>query len=157
MLKKIKPYVIGIIIPVTVGLFAALLTRASMDIYKDVSRPTLAPPALLFPIVWTLLYVLMGISSTMIYLSEADEDKKNRALKIYVIQLAVNFFWSILFFNKRAFLFAFIWLLLLWGLVLAMILEFLKINKIAAYLQIPYFVWVSFAGYLNLMIYLLNR
>ncbi|MBE6600585.1 MAG: tryptophan-rich sensory protein [Ruminococcaceae bacterium] len=157
MNKKIKSYVIGILIPVAVGLLAAFLTKDSMDIYKSIVQPPLAPPAILFPIVWSILYIVMGIGSALIYNSAADEKDKTQALFVYALQLAVNFFWSILFFNVRAFLFSFIWLLLLWVLIIIMIVRFSKVNKVAAYLQIPYLLWVTFAGYLNLAIYILNR
>ncbi len=157
MLKKIKPYIIGIVIPVAVGVLAAFLTRDSMDIYKQIVKPPLAPPGIVFPIVWTILYVVMGIGSTMVYKSEGNEKDKSQALMFYSLQLVVNFFWSILFFNKQAFLFSFIWLIVLWLLIIGMIFSFKKLNKTAAYLQIPYLLWVTFAGYLNLMIYLLNR
>jgi len=128
-----------------------------MDIYKSIVQPPLAPPAILFPIVWSILYIVMGIGSALIYNSAADEKDKTQALFVYALQLAVNFFWSILFFNVRAFLFSFIWLLLLWVLIIIMIVRFSKVNKVAAYLQIPYLLWVTFAGYLNLAIYILNR
>ncbi len=154
MKKKVKSYVIGIAIPVAVGALAAFLTRNNMDLYDTIIKPALAPPGILFPIVWTILYVLMGIGSTMI--CHAEGTNKAQALFLYGLQLMVNFFWSILFFNKRAFFFSFIWLLLLWILIAAMILGFRKINKTAAYLQIPYILWVTFAGYLNLMIAMLN-
>ncbi len=157
MLKKIKTYAIGILIPVAVGLLSAFLTRESMDVYQSIVKPKLAPPGILFPIVWTVLYILMGIGSVLVYNSVANEKDKKQALIIYGLQLAVNFFWSILFFNQRAFLASFLWLILLWILIIAMILSFKKINKTAAWLQVPYFLWVTFAGYLNLMIYLLNR
>ncbi len=157
MLKKIEAYAIGILIPVAAGLLSAFLTKDSMDIYGSIVKPPLAPPALLFPIVWSVLYVLMGISSTMIYNSDASAKDKKQALSLYGVQLAVNFFWSILFFNKRAFLLSFVWLVLLFALVIWMIVSFKRINKTAAYLQIPYLLWVGFAGYLNLMIWLLNR
>lgn len=157
MPKKIRSYVIGIAIPVAVGLLSAFLTRNNMDVYQTVIKPALAPPAILFPIVWTVLYVLMGIGSTMVYNSNAQTEAKNRALYVYGLQLFVNFFWSILFFNQRAFLGSFIWLLLLWVLILVMIFDFRKVNRTAAWLQIPYLLWVTFAGYLNLMIVLLNR
>ncbi len=157
MKNKIKSYVIGILIPVGVGLLSAFLTRGNMDIYDNIITPPLSPPGILFPIVWTLLYVLMGIGSTMIYNSNVTNKDKEQALLIYGLQLAVNFFWSILFFNKMAFLLSFIWLLLLWALIIAMILNFGKINRTASLLQVPYFLWVSFAGYLNFVIYLLNR
>ncbi len=157
MQNKIKSYVIGIAIPVVTGLLSAFLTRDSMDIYQTIQRPALAPPGILFPIVWTVLYVLMGVSSAMIYNSEAATEDKARALFLYGLQLMVNFFWSILFFNKRAFLFSFLWLVLLWVLILGMIVSFGRINKTAARLQIPYLLWVTFAGYLNFMILVLNR
>ncbi len=157
MTKKIKAYIIGILIPVAVGLLSAFLTRDSMDIYQTIDRPALAPPAILFPIVWTILYVLMGIGSAMVYNTAADEKNKTQALFLYGLQLAVNFFWSILFFNQRAFLLSFLWLVLLWVLIILMIASFDKVNKTAAWLQVPYLLWVTFAGYLNWMIYLLNR
>ena len=157
MRRNMKSYIIGILIPLAVGLLSAYLTRDSMDLYESIVRPALAPPGIVFPIVWTILYTLMGIGSAMIYNTDAPEQDKSRALILYGLQLAVNFFWSILFFNQRAFLTSFVWLLLLWALIVAMILSFRKSNKIAAWLQIPYLLWVTFAGYLNLMIYLLNR
>ncbi len=156
MTKKIKTYIIGLVIPLAVGILSALLTMSNMDIYKDITKPEIAPPAILFPIVWTVLYILMGISSVIIYNSEASEKDKKTALLIYALQLCVNFFWSIIFFNQRAFVFSFVWLVLLWILIVIMIINFSKINKLSAYLQIPYLLWVSFAGYLNLSIFLLN-
>ncbi len=157
MRNKLKTYAIGTAIPVAVGLLAAFLTRDSMDIYQSIARPALAPPAILCPIVWTILYILMGIGSVIIYNSEADTEDKSRALLLYGLQLAVNFFWSLLFFDQRAFLTSFVWLVLLWILIVAMIAGFYKIHRTAARLQIPYLLWVTFAGYLNWMIYLLNR
>ncbi len=157
MKNKIKAYTLGILIPLAVGFLSAYLTRGSMNIYQSLKTPPLSPPSILFPIVWTVLYILMGIGSAIIYTSRAKQKNKNEALTIYALQLAVNFFWSLIFFNKRAFLFSFIWLLLLLFLIIAMIISFKKIGKTAAYLQIPYLLWVSFAGYLNLGIYLLNR
>ncbi len=156
MKKKIFSYVIGIAIPLAVGLLSALLTMGSMDIYKSIVQPPLAPPGVLFPIVWTILYVLMGVGSALIYNSDAPKKEKVQALFLYALQLAVNFFWSILFFNERLFLSSFVLLLLLWGLIIAMIVSFAKINKTAAWLQFPYLLWVTFAGYLNSAIYLLN-
>ncbi len=157
MFKKIKPYLLGIAIPVAVGGLAAFLTRNSMDLYTTIVQPPLAPPAILFPIVWTVLYILMGIGATIVYTSDAESEKKTDALVFYSLQLTVNFFWSIFFFNDRAFLLSFVWLLLLLALIIAMIISFAKADKTAAWLQVPYLVWVTFAGYLNLAIYLLNR
>ena len=153
MWAKIKPYVISILIPLGMGIFSSLFTRGNMDIYSTINVPPLAPPSILFPIVWTILYILMGVSSGMIYTSG---QKSGRALTIYGISLFVNFLWSIIFFNLKAFLFAFIWLVLLIFLVAFTIVEYLKINKVAAYLQIPYLLWVAFAGYLSFGIFLLN-
>ena len=157
MLKKIKPYAISIIIALAVGGLAAFLTRNSMDIYNEIITPPLAPPAILFPIVWTILYVLMGISAAMIY-TETSAPYKERysALAIYASSLVVNFAWSIIFFNLKAFLLAFIWLLFLFFLIIKTIIAYRKIKPIAAYLQIPYAVWVAFAGYLNFSIWILN-
>lgn len=158
MWKKIKPYVISIAIALAVGGLAAILTRNDMDIYKDIRLPPFAPPSILFPIVWSILYVLMGVSSAMVYLrkDEAPNAVRN-ALSVYGINLVLNFMWSIIFFKFRVFLFAFIWLLALLAVIVKMIFDFKKIKKTAGYLQIPYAVWVSFAGYLNFAIWWLNR
>ncbi len=157
MIKKTPSYIIGIAIPVGVGLLAAFLTRSSMDIYSSIAKPSLAPPAILFPIVWSVLYVLMGIGSAMIYNSDAPLSDKKSALKAYTAQLIFNFFWSIIFFNKRAFLSSFVWILGLLALIIVMIIRFFKVHRAAALIQIPYLLWVSFATYLNLSIYLLNK
>ena len=155
MWKKIKPYVISIAIALGVGALSALLTRNNMDIYDKINRPALTPPMILFPIVWGMLYTLMGISSALVYVKR-DEGDDGGALKIYALQLIVNFFWSIIFFNMQSFLFAFIWILLLWVLIIIMIVQFRKISPLAAYLQIPYLLWVTFAAYLTFMVYFLN-
>ena len=99
----------------------------------------------------------MGISAAIIYNSDVPQKQKEGALLTYALGLAVNFFWSLIFFNLRAFLFAFLWLLLLLYLIIKTILQYYKINKLAAYLQIPYAVWVTFAGYLTLGIWWLNK
>ncbi len=158
MWKKIKPYVISILIALAVGGLAAWLTMDSMEIYGQIEQPSLAPPGWLFPVVWGILYVLMGISAALVYTNKtAGQQEKSSALKVYALQLIVNFFWSIIFFNLRNYLFAFFWLVLLWVLIIIMIVKFYKIKPLAGLLQVPYLLWVTFAGYLNLMIYLLNR
>lgn len=157
MWKKIKPYVISILIALLVGGLSAFLTRNNMEVYKNINQPPLAPPMILFPIVWSILFILMGISSAMIYVKrDVNTREAGSGLIIYGLQLIVNFLWSIIFFNMQAYLFAFIWLLLLWVLIIMMIVQFHKISPAAAYLQIPYIIWVTFAGYLNFMIYWLN-
>lgn len=157
MSKKVKTYVISILIPLIVGGLAAFLTRNNMMLYEEIVKPPLAPPPILFPIVWTILYVLMGISSARVKLQEKTQKRLvTEALTVYWVQLGFNFFWSLIFFNARAFLAAFLWLIALWALILYMILKFSKIDLVSAVINIPYLLWVTFAGYLNLMIYLLN-
>jgi len=118
------------------------------------NKPAFNPPAFLFPIVWTILYILMGISSYIIYSS--DNQNKGKALTIYAIQLFFNFFWSIIFFGSSQYLLAFVWLVILIILIIVMIYKFYTIEPMAAYLQIPYLLWCLFAAYLNFMIYRLN-
>ena len=145
-----------IAIPLLVGGLSAFLTRDSMRVFTELNRPPLSPPGWLFPIVWTILYILMGVSSYLIIQSGAEEEAVNSALSVYVYQLIVNFLWSTFFFNFGWYLFSFIWLVLLWALVLIMIVKFYNISRLAGILQIPYLIWVTFAGYLNLGIWLLN-
>lgn len=158
MWKKWKPYVISVAIALGVGALAAFFTRNSMDIYQSLNQPPLSPPSWIFPVVWTILYTLMGISSAMIYVKGEEKGiDTSFPLKIYAVQLAANFLWSIVFFNLRWYLFAYIWLMLLWVVIIVMIVQFRRISRPAGNLQIPYLLWVTFASYLNLMIYILNR
>jgi len=152
---RFKPLLVSVAISVAVGALAGFLSKDNMAFYQSLNRPPLSPPAIVFPIVWTILYVLMGISAYLIWVS--DSPRKSRALRIYSAQLAVNFIWPILFFNLQALLFSFFWLLLLWVLIIFMIYEFYQIRPAAAWLQIPYLLWVTFAGYLNYATWLLNR
>ena len=157
MRTKIKPYLIAIIIALGTGGLSFFLTRNNTDIYAAIDKPALAPPAILFPIVWTILYILMGISSARLYLQKGTyPEEVMDALLNYAFQLILNFFWSIIFFNMQTFLFAFIWLIVLWASIIKMIFKFSRIDSAAAYLQLPYLLWVTFAGYLSFMIYLLN-
>lgn len=158
MWQKYKPYIISIAIALGVGGLSALLTRGSMDIYSQVNQPPLAPPSWIFSVVWPVLYILMGVSSALVYVNRSrDPEAASSALKIYAVNLIFNFLWSIVFFNFRAFLFAYIWLMILWVIIIVMIARFRKVSPLAAWLQIPYLLWVTFASYLNLMIWLLNR
>lgn len=158
MWKKIKPYVISSVIALAVGGVSALLSRNGMDYYaQTVNKPSLSPPMWLFPVVWSILYILMGIGSAIVFLKREEKPVEVTAsLRIYGLQLVVNFFWSIIFFNLRNYLCAFIWLLLLMFLIVIMILQFRKISPVAAYLQIPYLLWVIFAGVLTWMVYMIN-
>lgn len=144
--------IISILIPLAVGALSSLFSGKMS--YSVFDRPPLSPPAYIFPIVWTLLYILMGISSYLIYTSGHAE--KRTALTTYAVMLIFNFFWSILFFGRSQYLFAFVWLLALIILIVIMIYQFYQISPPAAYLQIPYLLWCIFAAYLNYMIYKLN-
>lgn len=149
-----KSLITNIAIPLLVGGISALITGGGFKDYSNVARPALSPPAILFPIVWTLLYILMGISAYIVW--ERDTTKARLPIAIYAIQLFLNFMWPIFFFSFKAYLFSFIWLLLLWSFVLAMIVVFYKVNRLAGILQIPYLLWLTFAAYLNLGVFLLN-
>ena len=158
MWYKIKIYIISILIALGTGLLSSALTQMNMDIYPELVKPPLAPPSILFPIVWTVLYILMGISSSMIYLRKNENIiASQNALSLYGANLIISFTWSIIFFGFQKYLFAFIWLLFLLFTIVRMVISFERLNKIAAYLQLPYIVWVIFAGYLNFAIYILNR
>lgn len=148
-----KDLITCIVIPLAVGSLSALLTQNSMEAFDFMNKPALSPPGWLFPVVWTILYILMGIASYLVLTSEKPNDA---ALTVYGIQLIFNFFWSIFFFNLGLCLFAFIWLVLLWLLILKTCTLFFQISKPAGYLMLPYLLWVTFAGYLNLSICLLN-
>lgn len=152
-----KSYVFWIILAELVGGLSGWLTRESTEIYRAaITKPPLSPPGVVFPIVWVILFALMGVGGARICLAPASA-VRSRSLLIFLAQLAVNFFWSIIFFNLQAFGFAFLWLLLLWVLILRMILSFRMVDKTAARLQIPYLLWVTFAAYLNFGVWLLNR
>ena len=144
-------------IPLIVGAVAALLTSESMTTFSQLEKPTLSPPGWLFPVVWTILYTLMGISAYLIGTSKIAPIERAKALTLYTYQLTVNFLWSIFFFNFEWYFFSFLWIILLWLLVFLMIRSFYKINKTAAYLNIPYLLWITFAAYLNFGIWVLNK
>lgn len=157
MWAKLKPYILSIAIALAVGGLSAFLIRNNINIYRYINKPAFAPPAFLFPIVWTILYILMGISSARIWMQKSAHPYETMdALLSYALQLIFNFFWPIIFFHLQTFLFAFIWLVVLWTSVLKMIFKFSVLDRNAAYLNIPYILWITFAGYLNFMIYLLN-
>ena len=145
-----------IAIPLLVGTIAALLTGGGMEMFEMIEKPPLSPPGWLFPVVWTILYTLMGISSYLILTSGAAQKEIDKAISIYGYQLVVNFLWPTFFFNLEWYLFSFIWMVLLWILVLIMILRFYQIDKRAAWLNVPYLVWLTFAGYLNFAIWILK-
>ena len=150
---KIKRIIIAIIIPLLVGFIGNLLGNASNG-FDSINKPEFTPPGIVFPIVWTILYILMGISSYFIYQSN-NKDKEN-ALIIYGIQLFVNMLWTLFFFRLHLYLFSFIWILIMIILVGLMIYKFYKIDKKAGVIQIPYLIWLIFASIINFSVYLLN-
>ena len=158
MVKKTwKPYVFFIALSEVVGILSGWLSREGQALFSDtVVQPPLSPPGWVFPIAWTLLYALMGIGAARVYSTPQGKDR-SMGLNLFVVQLAVNFLWSPIFFNFGAYGFAFLWLLLLLALVLAMTWFFRKTDKVAAYLQLPYILWLLFAAYLNYGVWQLNR
>ncbi len=157
MKPDIKKLLVCIAIPLLVGKIAGLLTRTGTQAYASMQKPPFSPPAIVFPIVWTVLYTLMGISSYLIWTKADDYTSGTKAKNLYFYQLVVNFLWSFFFFSFQWYFFSFLWLLLLWGLVAAMIKTFSEISKFAAYINIPYLLWLTFAAYLNLGVLWLNR
>ena len=152
-IKNKSALIISILIPIAVGTLSALFS-GNMSLYSKINKPALSPPGFIFPIVWLILYFLMGISSYIIY--ESDSPEKWKALKTYALQLFFNFWWSIIFFRFSLYLFAFLWLLSLIAIITVMIYRFYQIKPFSSYLQIPYLLWCLFASYLNFMIYRLN-
>lgn len=152
-MSKFKIYLKSILIPVIVGAIVGFITSSFID-YNSLVQPPLAPPSILFPIVWSVLYVLMGVSYGILESNSLVDSDINF---IYYLQLFVNALWSIFFFVLKWRFFAFLWILLLLVLVIIMIIRFYRKNKVAGLLQIPYLLWVAFATYLNFSIYLLNK
>ena len=154
---KWKNYLFWIVLTEGVGLISALLSREGTAIYaQTIKKPPLSPPGIVFPIVWSILYLLMGIAVAKISLKEASTSRKKN-IYVYLIQLFFNFFWSIIFFDFQAFGIAFIWLVALWLLIVFMIIRFKYADDVSPYILAPYLLWVSFAGYLNLAVWILNR
>ena len=146
-----KRLIISVLIPVGLGTIVGLLTSSN---YNDMIQPSFAPPGIIFPIVWSILYTLMGISAYIVDRSGSYNSKE--AMTVYYIQLAINLLWSFIFFTFKAYLLGFIWILLLIILVVCMIKRFYEINKVSGLIQIPYLIWLVFAAILNLSIFILN-
>ncbi|MBR0303068.1 MAG: tryptophan-rich sensory protein [Clostridia bacterium] len=155
-MKKInfKSLAVFVAISLGTGILATLFSRPRADFYGSINQPAVTPPSWLFPIVWTILYILMGVSAYLIY--ETSCRDRRLSLGVWAFQLAVNFIWTLVFFNARAFLFAFILIIVLWIMIAVMIALFHRCRPTAAYLQVPYFLWVTFAAYLTWSIYMLN-
>lgn len=151
--KKLLP---ALALPLALGGLSAWLNRGAMAGYAVLNKPPLSPPGWLFPVVWTLLYLLMGLGSYLVAVAPAAGSRRERALRLYLLQLGINFFWSSLFFGLGAWFAAFLWLLLLLGLSAVCCLLFWHIDRRAGALLLPYLLWLFFAAYLNLSLWLIN-
>ena len=157
MNSKWKTYAFWILLAEAVGGLSGWLTRNEMKLYElTVRKPPLSPPAAVFPIVWSILYALMGFGAARVSLTPPSRTK-SRAFTLFLLQLAVNFVWSLIFFRLRSYPLAFVWLMLLWALVLWMMLTFRQVDRPAAAAQIPYLLWLTFAACLNFGVWALNR
>ena len=161
--NKIRNVLIAIgliILPLVVGLVASALTGDAMMLFGKLNQPPLAPPAWLFPVAWTILYILMGIASYLIYRlkvkSKREKKLRKAELALFYLQLFFNFFWTLFFFKWELRFFAFGWLIVMWGMILALIMMAFKNQKKAAWCLVPYILWCTFVAYLNIMIAVLN-
>ncbi len=155
MKVNIKKLLLSLALPLAVGGLSALIS-GGMGNYKIMNQPPLSPPGWVFPIVWTILYLLMGYAAYRVSVSGGEPEAVNKALRVYWAQLALNFLWPLVFFGLEWYLVAFIILIGLWVLIYWTMTLFSKLDKIAGDLLIPYLLWVTFAGYLNFGVYLLN-
>lgn len=153
---NLKKLLICILIPLIAGGLSTLIVGSDIKIYGTVIQPPLAPPSWLFPLMWTVLYILMGISLYLVRSSNADDYSVKSATNVFAVQLFLNFIWSPVFFKMKLFLAAFFILIAMLVTVIVMTVRFYKISKPAGLLQIPYIIWLIIAGYLNMGIYLLN-
>lgn len=151
---KLKPLGVSVLVALGVGGLSALLTNSSMEHYGRLNQPPLAPPGWLFPIVWTILFLLMGIAAYLVWMG-SDPDRKT-ALTLYAVQLGFNFFWTIIFFNLRSYGLALVWLIALWVLIFLTMKYFYRSSHAAGWLLLPYLLWVTFAAYLNAGVWWLN-
>lgn len=155
MYSKYKPYIISVLLTFIFAILGGIVTYFGMPSYESVEKPFLTPPSYVFPIVWTVLFLLMAFGAALIF--QSNSQNRSAALLIYAVQLTFNFWWTVFFFGLRAYLFSFIWLIILIVLVSAMIVSFYKINHTAGLLQIFYLIWLVFAAYLNFMVWFLNK
>ena len=155
-LKRLKPYALWILLVEAIGFLASLLTRRGTEQFNELAaKPPLTPPEVVFPIVWGILYALMGISAARVWLA-AESKERSRGLNLFVIQLVLNVFWTLIFFNAAAYGLASVWIVALWAAVLLMTLQFFKVDRLAAWLQVPYLLWLTFAAYLNFGVWVVN-
>lgn len=151
-----KTLIFNLAVPLITGAVSGFLTRSAMQQYGQLNQPPLSPPSAVFPVVWTTLFLLMGISAYLVTMKHSDRLKSFDLPAVYWIQLIVNFIWPLIFFNLSIYGIALAWLILLIILVIYMIFQFHDITPAAGWLQVPYLLWLIFAGYLNAGIWLLN-
>ena len=151
---KWKPLLLSLLISLGVGGLSAFLTKDSMETYKTLKQPPLAPPGWVFPVVWTILFILMGIAAYLVWIK--NDPNRDTTLLWYAAQLVFNFCWTLLFFNARWFGVSLLWLLVLWALILITTIKFYRTTPAAGWLMLPYLLWVTFAAYLNAGVWYLN-
>ena len=156
MKLDLKKLLLNLAIPLGVGGLAALLTGGGMGAYEGFNQPPLSPPGWVFPVVWTLLYLLMGYAAYRVSVSSADPKAKKNAFTLYALQLTVNFLWPLVFFGLGWYWVAFVLILVLWVLIFLTLRSFSQIDERAGDLLLPYILWVTFAAYLNLGVALIN-
>lgn len=149
-----KKLIFYILITIIIGILPSIFVFKNMYIYNEVSKPAFSPPSIVFPVAWSILYILMSISIYRVTVS--DNINRDEARLIYFIQLITNALWTPIFFGAREYFLAFLWIIMLIVFVIAMVIKFYRIDKISAYLQIPYIIWLLFAAYLNFNIFVLN-
>ena len=157
-MKKIHlgTLILCLAIPVLTGILSATITSSAMKAYASMNKPPLSPPAIVFPIAWTILYLMMGLALYLIVITPSDKNLKGTAVLLFTIQLIMNFMWSIIFFKWGQYLAAFIWLIIMLCILIICAFRFYDINRSSAYLLIPYIVWLIFASYLNMGSFILN-
>lgn len=155
--SNILKLIVSVLIPLGIGAISGFFTSDAIPgWYETLNKPSFNPPNRVFGPVWTTLYFLMGISLFLVWKQNASKER-NRAILIFMVQLFLNFCWSFLFFYYHQIGLAFVEIILLWVCIISMIIVFYKIKPLAAYINIPYLLWVTFASFLNGAYYFLNR
>jgi len=152
--QRIGPYIAFLLVTAAIGGLGALVVNAGMPAYQALEKPGFTPPDIVFPIAWSILYLLMAIGAARVWNTHSRQ--RDRAIKLFLLQLVMNFLWNVWFFTLHWFLFAFVWLLALIVLIVLMIRDFSRIDVPAGRIQIPYLLWCCFAAALNLGVALLN-
>lgn len=154
---KILPLICLVILPVLGGILVGYITKNSAMIYESLEKPIFSPPAIVFPIVWIVMYILMGLASYRIYMHRELGEDVGSTLFFYLVQLLLNYLWPLLFFSFRLYGLAFIELVILFIFIIITFIKFFKIDKVAAFLLIPYVIWTVFAGALNFFLWMFNE